>query len=394
MDPPRLGGRPQPAGLPGRKKGAPARACTCGQQRQSKGQAPRDALTAAGLLTLRRRYLVCPGCGGGCHPRDAWLGLEGFLSPQARRLVCLAAASWSFDRASALLDEFCGLAVSDTTIRACAVAAGASVRSWQRTSPAPAAVFAAAAGDIEFSTDGTSVNTRGGWREMRLAIFAKRPRGAPAAPAQWDERTLPAPSVRVLFGGLWTAEQFGPQWRAWAGRLGIRETAQVTVLGDGAKWIWKQAAQNLPGAGGVLDIYHVGAHLHGAARILYGEGAAEGTAWVDARRLILLQGGATALEVALAAQEQSLRSPRKRQALADLRAYLAPHAGHTGYAGRLGRGQSIGSGMVEGACKTVVGRRLKQTGARWRVRHAEQMVARCGLLYSDLWEEYWSPEQN
>jgi len=274
------------------------------------------------------------------------------------------------------------------------VAAGASVRSWQRTSPAPAAVFAAAAGDIEFSTDGTSVNTRGGWREMRLAIFAKRPRGAPAAPAQWDERTLPAPSVRVLFGGLWTAEQFGPQWRAWAGRLGIRETAQVTVLGDGAKWIWKQAAQNLPGAGGVLDIYHVGAHLHGAARILYGEGAAEGTAWVDARRLILLQGGATALEVALAAQEQSLRSPRKRQALADLRAYLAPHAGHTGYAGRLGRGQSIGSGMVEGACKTVVGRRLKQTGARWRVRHAEQMVALCGLLYSDLWEEYWSPEQN
>jgi hypothetical protein len=346
------------------------------------------------VLTLRRRYLVCPGCGGGCHPRDAWLGLDGFLSPRARRLVCLAAASWSFDRASALLDEFCGLAVSDTTVRAAAVAAGADVRAWQRTSPAPAAAFAAAAGDTEFSTDGTSVNTLGGWREMRLALFAKRPRGRAATPAEWDTRRLPAPSVRVLFGGLWTAAQFGPQWRAWAGRLGIRETAQVTALADGAKWIWNQLARNLPGAGGVLDIYHAGEHLHTAAKALYGEGAAEGAAWVDARRRTLLQGGATALEAELAEQQRSRQSARPRRALAELREYLAPHAQHTAYAERLAQGRSIGSGMGEGACKTVVGRRLKQTGARWRVRHAEHVVALCGLLYSDLWDEYWDPSHN
>jgi hypothetical protein len=274
------------------------------------------------------------------------------------------------------------------------VTAGAQVRAWQRSSPAPAAAFAAAAGDTEFSTDGTSVNTLGGWREMRLALFAKRPRGPAAAPEQWDERALPAPSVRVLFGGLWAAEQFGPQWRAWAGRLGVRQAAAVTALADGAKWIWNQLARNLPGAGGVLDIYHVGEHLHGAAKVLYGEGATEGTAWVEARRLTLLRDGGTALDAELAAQGRSLRSSRKRQALAELREYLGPHAGHTGYAERLALGQAIGSGTVEGACKTVVGRRLKQTGARWRVRHAEQMVALCGLLYSDLWDEYWQPSQN
>ena len=80
--------------------------------------------------------------------------------------------------------------------------------------------------------------------------------------------------------------------------------------------------------------------------------------------------------------------------MADVRAYLEPHREHSDYAGRLRQGQSIGSGMVEGACKTVVGKRLKQTGARWRVRHAEQMVALCGLLYSDLWDEFWEPGQN
>lgn len=351
-------------------------------------------MTAAGLVTVRRRYLVCPACGSGCHPRDGWLGLDGFLSRQAQRLACLAAASWSFDRASALLDELCGLRVSDTTIRAAAVAAGAQVRAWQRTSAAPAAAFAAAAGAIEFSTDGTHVNTLGGWREMRWAIFAKRPAGQPAPPAQWDDRDLPAPSARVLFGGVWTAEQFGPQWRAWAGRLGIRQTADVSVLADGAKWIWKQAEKNLPQAVSVLDIYHASEHLYAAAKGLYGEGAAEGPAWAEARRQTLLTGGATALDAELAQQQRQARSAAGQQALQDLRDFLEPHAAHTGYAERLQQGRSIGSGMVEGACKTVVGKRLKQTGARWRVRHAESLVALCGLLYGDLWDDYWAVGQN
>jgi hypothetical protein len=75
------------------------------------------------------------------------------------------------------------------------------------------------------------------------------------------------------FGGLWSAEQFSPQWRAWAGRLGIRQTEEIIVLADGAKWIWKQVEQNLPGAAGVLDIYHANEHLYAAAKALYREGA-------------------------------------------------------------------------------------------------------------------------
>lgn len=56
---------------------------------------------------------------------------------------------------------------------------------------------------------------------------------------------------------------------------------------------------------------------------------------------------------------------------------------------RRAAGQSIGSGMIEGACQTVVGKWLKQTGARWRVRHAERMTARRRVLYGDHWDTYW-----
>lgn len=165
---------------------------------------------------------------------------------------------------------------------------------------------------------------------MRLAIFAKRQRGPAATPAQGDDRALPAPAARVLFGGLWTAEQFGPQGRAWAGRLGIRQTQEITVLADGARWIGNQVKRNLPGAAGVLDIYHASEHLYAAAKVVYGEGASEVPAWVEARRQTLWQGGVAALDQELAQTERNLRSSAKRQALAELRVYLAPHGLHSG----------------------------------------------------------------
>ena len=77
------------------------------------------------------------------------------------------------------------------------------------------------------------------------------------------------------------------------------------------------------------------------------------------------------------------------EAVDDLIAYLEPHAGHTDYPRRLREGRSIGSGMVEGSCKTVVGRRLKQTGARWRVRRVERMASLCCVAYGNQWDAYW-----
>ena len=69
--------------------------------------------------------------------------------------------------------------------------------------------------------------------------------------------------------------------------------------------------------------------------------------------------------------------------------YLTPQVEHTHYREWLAEGRSIGSGMVEGACKTAIGKRLKQTGARWRVRRLERMVALCCLVYSEQFDAYW-----
>jgi hypothetical protein len=300
------------------------------------------------------------------------LGVAGLVSPAAQRLLCLAGASWSFDRAAAHLKELCGLSVCDNTIRAVCHERGAAVRGWRRDSPGAARAFREAAGDVEFPTDGTSVNTTAGWREMRLSVFAKRRRAEPGG-------RLPAPHARVLSAAVVGCGRLGPQWRRAAARLGVRDAAELTVIADGAKWIWAQAEASLPGAAGVLDFYHASERLYQAGRELLGDTPAA-AARAEARRGTLLAAGGGALLAALAAA-----GPGAAGALD----YFRPHAGHLDYPGRRAAGRAIGSGLVEGACKQVIGRRLKQTGARWRVRRADRMAALCGLIYDDLWQTYW-----
>jgi hypothetical protein len=44
-------------------------------------------------------------------------------------------------------------------------------------------------------------------------------------------------------------------------------------------------------------------------------------------------------------------------------------------------GLFVGSGVIEAACKNVIGKRLKQSGMRWSLRGANSIIAlRCSVL--------------
>src|SRR5438874_1406091 len=59
------------------------------------------------------------------------------------------------------------------------------------------------------------------------------------------------------------------------------------------------------------------------------------------------------------------------------------------YAQFRSQGLFVGSGVVEAGCKTIIGQRLKQSGMRWTVNHANAIIAlRCSQL-SGRWEEFW-----
>jgi hypothetical protein len=129
----------------------------------------------------------------------------------------------------------------------------------------------------------------------------------------------------------------------------------------------------------VLDFYQVNEHFHGAALALHGEGTAA-EAWYGRYRRTLLESGAAGVLSGLAAEAGDVSG------LVDC---LGPHRDNSSYRHRLAVGRSIGSGMIERACKTAIGHRLKQTGPRWRVQRPERMEALCCLYYGDQFHAYW-----
>ena len=74
----------------------------------------------------------------------------------------------------------------------------------------------------------------------------------------------------------------------------------------------------------------------------------------------------------------------------ELLGYFSKHTSRMNYCARLYAGRTIGSGMVEGAAKNLIGKRLKQTKARWRVENVQRMAVLCCSHYSDTWTPYWT----
>jgi hypothetical protein len=347
-------------------------------------------MTAAGEIRFSRVYFRCSKCTLGTFLADERVGISGRYSPQSQRLICLAGASWSFDVASERLEELCGLRVSDNTIRELSQEHGAKMLAWQRESFDAVEEFRKASGEIEFTTDGTGVNTTSGWREMKLALFSKRHPGEPALPEEWDSRHLPKPHVRVAFAAIEKSDRFGSRWRAWCQRLGILDPSRITVVADGAKWIWEEKRNHLWEAEGVLDVFHALEHLSDAGKALHGEQTGETESFREQGRQQLLSEGFEGLAHFLEEIKPQIHTPEHKAAIDGLKNYLGSHADHLHYKKRLSKGQSIGSGQIEGACKNLVGRRLKQTGARWRPRRVNRMAGLCSVMYSNNWKTYWN----
>jgi hypothetical protein len=346
--------------------------------------------TALGKIVLWRAYFACRACGLGGYFVDRILGLEGFLTRQATRLVCLLGGQKSFAAAEQLLAECCGWKVSDETIRQTCRAESTRIIDFRADSPAVAAAFTAAAGDVEFQTDAAKVNTIGGWRDMKIGIFARRERGEPVTSAEWDDRDLPRPTTRFAFAAIESIDDFAPHWGQWADRLGISDRTKISVLGDGAEWIWNAADREFGDSPQILDIYHAAEHLSDAGKKLFGDGTTAAATWLEEGRGLLLSDGWTGLCDHIGATLTKAPELAGHAALSELTGYLAGHSGRLNYCHRLHTGQSIGSGMVEGAAKNLVGRRLKQTGARWHVENVNKMAELCCLTYSAQWDLYWA----
>jgi hypothetical protein len=188
-------------------------------------------------------------------------------------------------------------------------------------------------------------------------------------------------------GAIETMEEFGRRIYAEAVRRGMREANEVIVIGDGAPWIWNVAAKHFWGATQIVDMYHALEHLANAGKAAYGALSPRSQQWLSAHRENLRNGDIDAVVRSLKRLRPS--GCQEKDVVRKEIEYFKKNRDRMRYQDFRKRGLFIGSGVVEAGCKTVIGRRLKQSGMRWTVKGANSIIALRCCQMSARWEGYW-----
>ena len=301
--------------------------------------------TVLGPVTIRRAWYHCPDCGHGLAPRDEQLGVAGQgMTPGLRKMTARAAASVPFAQASTLLHELAGVQVTakragrraeaDGAAAAARIQAEAEAIAASRlavlppSGPLPDKLYAAIDGTgvpmTPAGTDGRpgkGEDGRARTREVKMAAMFTQ------TALDGDGYPVRDPGSSSYLATLAAAPEFGILMAAEARRRGAGHVRQLTILGDGAPWIWNLAARHFPGATQVVDLFHAREHVHDLASLAARLLAGHHDEWLAGRLAELDAGDIPAL---LAAGRdlkfRRVAGPRTRQGPALLPGQRHPHA--------------------------------------------------------------------
>jgi hypothetical protein len=211
----------------------------------------------------------------------------------------------------------------------------------------------------------------------------RTPRPGPKARAKWlagSVRKDPSEVIAAAFG------------EAGARDPGHQRTWVVLVDGAGHQLdlIRAGAARRNAEIHIVIDLIHLPGYLWKAAWSLHdaGDPAAEG--WVAVKALAVLAGDSIRVTGEITAQAGSagLAASRRNGTDACVR-YLSARHGYLRYDQALANGWPIATGVIEGACRHLIGDRLDIGGARWGLDGAEAVRTLRAVISNGDFEEYW-----
>jgi len=374
----------------------------CGQGHEAVFAGCRDKSfdTVLGLVTVTRAWYHCAECGHGLAPRDAELGVaRESMSPGLAAMNDIAAAAGPFAGAARLLEEVGGVRLTAKRVERAAEASGAAVAEAGRErarltaarrlvplppSPLPDKLYAVIDGTGVPMTSretagrkGKGEDGRARTREVKLAVFFTQDKlDAKGYPVR--DRT--STSVIATFE---PAPVFADLVKAEGIRRGADHIRQLTLIGDGAAWIWGIATSKFPEATQVVDLFHAREHLHSLTRALEFMLLDRRDAWLAARLEDLDYGYIDGIEAAV--RKYPLEGAKKDEVDKELGYFLA-NAPRMRYHWFRSRGLFVGSGVVEASCKTVIGQRLKQSGMHWTLGGADAIIALRCKEASSTWE--------
>lgn len=370
---------------------APRRLCcpTCGRRVRQQSWRERQVKTVCGPIHFQRPWYVCSHCQHGFSPTDQALGLlpRVRLSEGMERWVVEMGVRADFRDAAAGIAQLTGLEVAAETVRQHTEKCGAALEAADqraqeqvvRTQEAAEAVEATP-GELVVEADGVLIRYQDGWREVKLGVVGGQVEG--------ELRGMSYVAARE------TAEEFGPRLLAEAARRGVLEVVAwegpvlghglaqlrpVTVVGDGAVWIWNLAADYFGERTEVVDFYHAAQHVWEVGKALLGEGSEACREWAQTRLKELRHEGVGPVLSALAAAKAD--TAEGAEVLRRERGYFRTNAARMAYPDFAAAGLPLGSGAVESSARHLVQLRMKLPGARWSTQGGQAVLAvRCRLL--------------
>lgn len=347
-----------------------------------------------GQATYTRPWFYDPFKRRGEAPFDEKLGLIRHYTGGLAKLMCRAAARDGYESAAEDLLAFSGVEICGRQIQRVVHDLGLPAQQFMSRAPQEApdgppipVLYIEADGasapmrkeELENrpgkQADGTSRT-----REVKVGCVFTQHHNDPETGRPW--RDLDATTYLATIA---EAESFGSLLRNEARRRGLGLAQTVVYLGDGAEWVWRQAADKFPHAVQILDSYHAFEHLADLAKLV------DPTNWKKLldrwKRQVLENKLGTVLAYA------RRKGPAAGADPADFQrelGYFENNRPRMRYKTFREKSYFIGSGVVEAACKTVVGKRLKQSGMFWSVKGANHLLAFRGALLSRRFDDLWA----
>ena len=355
----------------------PAPECdSCGRPMARQRTAGKVFLTRLGAVEIRRGCYRCRRCGRGHHPLDRALGIEGeSFTPGAASIMADAVCDDGHEAASRKLGNLAGVSIPSGTLQRHVESIAGQVRRFDlevvESGPPPSERVCVA-------IDGTGVPVRraevkgvrgkgdgeAGTREAKvLAVYTADGRNPETGDPERD-RGSEVYSARIdsaaARSGAGETSDFARRLAREADRTGLREAGEVVAVSDGAAWIRNVCEEVLSGQTVVfvLDWWHAMECAAGALKVLFPD-EGERRERMEAVKSTLRDGGvASVIDMlrpfrdrgeAVAKCIDCFESNRERMRCDEYRK----------------RGIQVGSGIVESACRHLVGLRFKRPGSRW-----------------------------
>lgn len=251
---------------------------------------------------------------------------------------------------------------------------------------------------VAFSRDGTCVNIRDdGWRETMVGSISFYGETDEERDADDEVRRKRLRSVYVGQMPEEKAVTFNEKYEREVERAldAVDEDREIVCIADGAlgNWTFFERHPVLKHATHINDFYHAAEHLHEVSQALFGLGTQQAEDWFTKYRRILKKEENGVEKVIRSIRYYKLaggrRSKKRAETIRCALRYFTRNRSRMNYAEYRAQGLPIGSGVVEAACKTVVGHRLKRAGMRWSIAGGQSILNLRTLLLSGRWEAFW-----